>query len=137
MACHIGGDEMSVALPVHSIGEKRDETTQARPPSVRQSDRERKEGAPSFSGRPGQRHLALAETHVIQGEQHIAKQTRILAEMECGGHEKASQQARELLATFELTHTSHVEDRDRIKADFRRVLSVFADECPNLIWRVL
>jgi molecular chaperone DnaK (HSP70) len=64
-----------------------------------------------------QRHLALAETHVIQGEQHIAKQKRILAEMECAGHEKASRQARELLATFELTHTSHVEDRDRIQAE--------------------
>jgi molecular chaperone DnaK (HSP70) len=62
-----------------------------------------------------QRHLALAEAHVIQGERHIANQKKILGEMERDGHEKASQQARELLATFEMTQTSHVGDRDRIK----------------------
>jgi hypothetical protein len=64
-----------------------------------------------------ERHLAQAQTHVIQGEGHIARQKVILADMERDGHEDAAYQARELLATFELTQQSHVRDRDRLRAE--------------------
>jgi hypothetical protein len=62
------------------------------------------------------RHLAMAEGHVIQGESHIARQKEIVAELERDGRVEAAETARELLATFELTQKSHVEDRDRLRA---------------------
>jgi len=64
-----------------------------------------------------ERHLAQAETHVVQGESHLARQKEIVAELERDGHEEAAQAARDLLATFELTQQSHVEDRDRLREE--------------------
>jgi hypothetical protein len=64
-----------------------------------------------------ERHLALAEGHAIRGEGHIARQREIVAEMERDGHVDAAETARELLATFEETQKSHVEDRDRLRAE--------------------
>jgi hypothetical protein len=64
-----------------------------------------------------ERHLALAEAHVIQGVGHLARQREIVAELERDGHADAAQNARDLLATFEMTQKSHVGDRDRISAE--------------------
>jgi hypothetical protein len=60
------------------------------------------------------RHLAQAEDHVALSRVRIARQTEIVAELERGGHEQAAQTARELLATFEDTLQSHLDDRERL-----------------------
>jgi hypothetical protein len=62
-----------------------------------------------------ERHLAQTEAHVVQGERHIARQMAIIAELELGRHEDASQTARELLASFEAPQASHIGDRDRLR----------------------
>ena len=62
-------------------------------------------------------HLAQAEAHVAQGESHIARQKEIVAELERDGHPDAAQSARELLATFEMTQKSHLDDRDPLRAE--------------------
>lgn len=64
-----------------------------------------------------ERHLALAEEHVVQGEGHITRQREIVGEMERDGHVDAAQAARELLVTFEMTQRSHLGDRDRLRAE--------------------
>ncbi len=62
-------------------------------------------------------HLALAEDHVALGADHIARQKEIVTEMERDGHEDAAATARELLATFETPQRSHVEERNRLRAE--------------------
>ncbi|MET0407234.1 MAG: hypothetical protein ABW006_02570 [Hyphomicrobium sp.] len=64
-----------------------------------------------------ERHLAQAEMH----ESHLARQKAIVAELERDGHEEATQAARDLLATFELTQQSHVEDRDRLREELAKL----------------
>ncbi len=61
--------------------------------------------------------LAQAETHVVEVESHLARQRQIVADLEPDGHDDAAQAARELLATFEVTHQSHLEDRDRLRGE--------------------
>jgi hypothetical protein len=51
-----------------------------------------------------ERHLMLAETHVVQGLGNILKQREILTELERDGHLKAASLARKLLATFEVSN---------------------------------
>jgi hypothetical protein len=63
------------------------------------------------------RHLEQAEEHVVCGEAHIAHQKTIVAELERDGHVQAAATARALLATFEDTQLSHVQDRDRLRAE--------------------
>lgn len=64
-----------------------------------------------------ERHLAQAEGHVALGERHIARQTEIVTELERDGHEAVAQQARALLKTFLITQATHVQDRDRLRAE--------------------
>jgi hypothetical protein len=63
-----------------------------------------------------ERHLAEAEAHVAKGQEHVARQIEIVGELERGGHERAAQAARDLLATFELTQAASIGDRDRLRA---------------------
>jgi hypothetical protein len=60
-------------------------------------------------------HLALAERHAAEGEDHIERQRRILAELERDGHDTAL--ARKLLATLEATQAQHVANRDRLRRE--------------------
>jgi hypothetical protein len=60
-------------------------------------------------------HLALAETHVAEGERILARQRRLLAELERDGHDTRT--ARTLLQSFEQTQASHVAERDRLRAE--------------------
>jgi hypothetical protein len=60
-------------------------------------------------------HLELAERHVAEGERHLARQREIVAELAGDGHDLAS--AKSLLAQFEAMQRSHIEDRDRIRAE--------------------
>ena len=61
-------------------------------------------------------HLQQAERHVAEGEQHIARQRRLIADLERQGHDTAL--AVELLREFERTQASHIEDRNRIRAEW-------------------
>jgi hypothetical protein len=61
-------------------------------------------------------HLAQAERHVAEGEQHIARQRKLIAELERDGHDTTT--AIELLRTFEESQATHVENRDRIRAEW-------------------
>ena len=57
-------------------------------------------------------HLALAERHVREGAEHVARQRQIIAELERDGHDAT--EARRMLATFETTQAMHVADLERI-----------------------
>jgi uncharacterized protein HemY len=61
-----------------------------------------------------ERHLAQAEHHVAQGEKNTARQRQIIAELERGGHDLKI--AQDLLAHLESMQTSHIIDRDRLRA---------------------
>ena len=62
-------------------------------------------------------HLALAERHVAQGEDHIRRQREIVDQLTRNGHIEYVQNARELLAQFEELQALHVGDRDRLKGE--------------------
>ena len=56
--------------------------------------------------------LRQAEDHIRLGEEHIAKQRRIIEELARDGHPTAM--ARELLKTFEELQETHIAGRDTI-----------------------
>jgi len=60
-------------------------------------------------------HLEMAQKHVTEGEQHIARQRRLIAELERDGHDTAL--ALELLREFERSQAAHVAERDRLRAE--------------------
>ena len=57
-------------------------------------------------------HLAIAEEHVAAGERNLARQRRIVAELERDGHNTA--QALALLMYFEEVQAMHIAERDRL-----------------------
>jgi hemerythrin len=61
--------------------------------------------------------LAEADRHVAEGEQHVARQREMVAELERDGHDAKA--ARELLRQFEQTLAMHVADRDRWRGESR------------------
>ena len=60
-------------------------------------------------------HLALAERHVREGQQRVARQLRLMEELERDGHDIAS--ARDLLHQFEMLQATFVADRDRVRGE--------------------
>jgi hypothetical protein len=62
-------------------------------------------------------HLALAETHVAQGEEHIIRQRNIIETLARQGHDTTA--ADELLRQFEETLAAHIADRDRLRAELQ------------------
>ncbi len=62
--------------------------------------------------------LAQVETHVIAGEQHIARQREIIRRLERarrGGSETAKI-ARDLLRSMELAQRAHIAHRDQLRS---------------------
>jgi hypothetical protein len=60
-------------------------------------------------------HLTLAETHVAQGIEHVARQREVIAKLERGG--LSTLQAVGTLVQFqELLHL-HIADRDRLRRE--------------------
>ena len=57
-------------------------------------------------------HLAVAERAVAQGERHIEREERMIADLDRDGHDTT--QARALLATYRLTQADHVAHRNRL-----------------------
>ncbi len=66
-------------------------------------------------------HLALAERHVTEGEQHVNRQRELVAELRRKG--KDTFLAQQVLQQFqELLHL-HVTDRDRLRRELQEVSS--------------
>jgi hypothetical protein len=62
-----------------------------------------------------QKHLAQAEMTVRLGEEHVARQRKLIARFE--QYDQDTKRARELLQQFEEMLALHIADRDRLKAD--------------------
>jgi len=58
------------------------------------------------------RHIAQCKTHIILGEKHIAKQLRLISELERDGHDVG--EAKALLAQFEQYQRLHCERFDTL-----------------------
>jgi hypothetical protein len=64
------------------------------------------------------RHLELVERHVLEGEQHVARQGKNVARLEHGPRESITLRiARELLQEMERAHRLHVAERDRLREE--------------------
>ncbi len=63
-----------------------------------------------------QEHLALAERHVVESEQTVARQREIVAEHDRDGPEAAAEDRR-LLAQLEELLARQVADRDRLRKE--------------------
>jgi hypothetical protein len=61
------------------------------------------------------RHLALARHHAAEGQEHIARQTKLVAELERDGHDTGP--ARRLLAQFIVMQSMHIEDCERLERE--------------------
>lgn len=57
-------------------------------------------------------HLAQAERHIALGDQHLARQEALIAELDCNGHDTDG--AKQVLATMRQSQALHVDARDRI-----------------------
>ena len=60
-------------------------------------------------------HLAQAERHVVEGEEHLARQRALIDKLRRDGHDTTT--AVELLHEFERSQAVHVAERDRIRAE--------------------
>jgi hypothetical protein len=58
-----------------------------------------------------ERHLAKAEEHIATGQRNIARQHKIIAELERDGHGTST--ARKILQTFEELQHLQRQERDR------------------------
>ncbi len=63
-------------------------------------------------------HLAEAEKRLALGEQHIARQERLVAELDRDGHD--TKEAFALLTTFRKLQAQHVAHRDLILSALER-----------------
>ena len=58
---------------------------------------------------PAESPFEMAERHIREGEEHVAKQKALIVELERDGHDNMLPAARELLALFEQTLATHRE----------------------------
>jgi hypothetical protein len=61
-------------------------------------------------------HLAHVERHIRDGERHLLRQREIVAELENHGrgHSQTANMAREILASFEMAQSQHLNDRAQL-----------------------
>jgi hypothetical protein len=62
-----------------------------------------------------EKHLAQAERHVLESEEHAARQRDLIAELERDGHNTT--QARQLLDILQDLLTMHIAHRDRLRQE--------------------
>jgi hypothetical protein len=60
-------------------------------------------------------HLELAERHVAAGEQIVARQRAVVAQLAHDGHDIG--EATRLLDQFEQVQASYIADRDRLRKE--------------------
>ena len=63
-------------------------------------------------------YLALADRHIAEGEERLAKQEGLVAELDHDGHD--TKEARLILTTMRRTQALHREDRARILRGLER-----------------
>ena len=58
-------------------------------------------------------HLVHVERHILDGERHLLRQREIVDELERHGrgHSETAKMARDILVTFEMTQSAHLNDR--------------------------
>ena len=68
-------------------------------------------------------HLAKVERHIRDGEGHLSRQREIVAELEGHGHghSRTAQMARDILATFEMSESTHLNDRAHLLQALREI----------------
>jgi hypothetical protein len=73
-------------------------------------------------------HLAQAEWHAARGQQHLAKQECLIAELDRDGHDTT--EALKLLVTLRKTQALHQRDVERILQELgrRNIGSVHSEE---------
>lgn len=64
-------------------------------------------------------HLALAERHILEGEQRLLRQQELIAELDRDGHDTG--QARIVLTTLQDTQFLHYQDRELILSELGQV----------------
>jgi len=62
--------------------------------------------------------LAQAEEHIAQGEAHLSKQRRIIADLEEHGHD--TKRARDFLKELEQVQELHLADKERVARELER-----------------
>jgi len=69
-----------------------------------------------------ERHLVLAEAHVVEEERHLARQREILNRLyQVGlGGSHTAKIARDLLGQMQDSLRTHIADRDRLRAALQR-----------------
>jgi len=67
-------------------------------------------------------HLAYVERHIRDSERHLARQREIVAELERHGHghSRTAQTARDILVSFEMAQSAHLNDRVHLLLALRR-----------------
>lgn len=60
-----------------------------------------------------QDHLAIAERHIAEGNEVIARQANLIEHLR--SHEIDTTEAEHLLANFKSTLAQHIHDRDRLR----------------------
>lgn len=63
-----------------------------------------------------ERHLAMADRHVTDGDRIIDRQRDLTLELSQDGHHHLAGDAQQLLALFEGIQISFVNDRDRMRS---------------------
>lgn len=68
-------------------------------------------------------HLAYVERHISDGERHLLRQREIVDELERHGRgdSQTAKMAREILATFEMSQTQHLNDRAHLLLELRQI----------------
>jgi hypothetical protein len=68
-------------------------------------------------------HLAYVERHISDGERHHLRQREIVDELERHGrgNSQTAKMAREILATFEMSQTQHLNDRAHLLLELRQI----------------
>lgn len=63
-------------------------------------------------------HLAQAERHLVQAQEHVRLQHDVIAKLQRNGHD--TRQANTLLNTFIDMEAAHLADRDRLRRELAK-----------------
>jgi hypothetical protein len=77
-------------------------------------------------------NLALVERHIRDGERHLLRQREIAAELERHGrgHSQTAKMARDILESFEMAQSAHLNDRVHLLQALRAITKIRNGEPP-------
>ena len=67
-----------------------------------------------------ERHLAMAETHISEGQRHVARQRELISKLIREGHHDMIPEAKQFLALLEEMQALHVADRDQVRSELAK-----------------